>query len=114
MSVLAGDHDRDISIEAPLIGSYSGEQGVQSPVDVADAHTRTQPAGSSMSSRAAEQPPGEAPVGAVVVEEEEEEEDDGYTIDHLSAVVRPVAITMILSRYAAHALPTPRACAQPV
>ena len=33
-----------------------------------------------------------------VVEEENEEEDSAYTVEHLSAVVRPVALTMILSR----------------
>lgn len=98
MSALSVDHDHDISIEAPLIGSYSGEQGGQSlayspSATTAAAHAHAQ-AVRSMSSRATEQPPNESPIGVI----EEEEDDDGYTIDHLSAVVRPVALTMILSR----------------
>lgn len=51
-----------------------------------------------------ENPARDAPQGASSsphdAEEEEEEDEGGYTVDHLSAVVRPVALTMILARYA--------------
>ena len=30
----------------------------------------------------------------------DEDEDEGYTVEHLSAVIRPVALTMILARCA--------------
>ena len=36
--------------------------------------------------------------------EEEDDEDEGYGVDHLSAVIRPVALTMILARCAAAGL----------
>ena len=36
-------------------------------------------------------------------EAEEDDEDEGYGVDHLSAVIRPVALTMILARCAAAA-----------
>jgi hypothetical protein len=44
--------------------------------------------------------------------EEEAEDDTGYTVDHLSAVVRPVALTMILAR-CGH-LRASEACPQPL
>lgn len=42
-------------------------------------------------------PPPNADSDAAL-EEEEAEDDVGYSVDHLSAVVRPVALTMILAR----------------
>lgn len=42
-------------------------------------------------------PPPNADADAAM-EEEEAEDDVGYSVDHLSAVVRPVALTMILAR----------------
>jgi hypothetical protein len=44
--------------------------------------------------------PGDGDAG---LDEEEAEDDVGYSVDHLSAVVRPVALTMILARCAAAA-----------
>ncbi len=36
---------------------------------------------------------------SVAPEEEEDDEESRYTVAHLSAVMRPVALTMILARY---------------
>ena len=35
--------------------------------------------------------------GAPAVGDDEDDHDDGYSLDHLSAVIRPVALTMILA-----------------
>ena len=44
-------------------------------------------------------PGGEPEIGRsdLFEEEEYEEEDEGYSLDHLSAVIRPVALTMALA-----------------
>lgn len=31
------------------------------------------------------------------VDDEEDDDDAGYSLDHLSAVIRPVALTMVLA-----------------
>jgi hypothetical protein len=44
----------------------------------------------------------QAPAVAAVLgnmDEDDDEEESGYTVEQLSAVVRPVALTMILARY---------------
>ena len=51
--------------------------------------------------RAASLPSAEEGGGAadgIVFEEGEEDDESGYTVEHLSAVIRPVALTMILAR----------------
>ena len=44
-------------------------------------------------------PPGPGE-GTGAYDEDDEDDDDGYGVDHLSAVIRPVAITMVLSSLA--------------
>lgn len=46
--------------------------------------------------RAGTSPPSPLP-HATEAEEEDDEEDSGYSLDHLSAVIRPVALTMVLA-----------------
>ena len=46
---------------------------------------------------AGDEPPPPSGPSPVAEEEEDDEDDAGYSLDHLSAVIRPVALTMVLA-----------------
>lgn len=84
------------------LGKHGRQSSLLAEVDVPSRAATLSPRGQRGEAGAsAQQSPPALDGGAEKDEEDEDDEDPGYTVEHLSAVVRPVALTMILARCAA-------------